>query len=207
MEINQDDLDYVYLSEIDDPKPKVRSAIVKVSTTGSTSSVEPAVDLFPNPPRRIKPENIVVELSQPNQNRGKHVQNRAKQLFRSKPNRRAPRPADANIKKLVLKSKYKHQQKFKAERSVQLSESINRPNDNRRCTATATSNNKNQNNQKSVFSRLDSHHIPISKETNDAETQTELSGPCRCTLRNRAKNQNRRQAYKLSRDLVKQFNL
>lgn len=43
------------------------------------------------------------------------------------------------------------------------------------------------------------------KEFANSSTQTDRTGPCRCSARNQAKNKNRREQFELNRDLVNRF--
>lgn len=135
------------------------------------------------------------------------------------------KPSEIKLKSAIVKAKERMQQRVQLQRSAeftvpqyQKNRQSNRPpiryaqrppnHPPSQPTSTITSDT-----QRSVIVRLDTpYRIPKIdssklKEFVSIGTQTDQSGPCRCALRTKLKNKNRREQFKLNRDLVKRMNL
>lgn len=197
----------LYLSEVDSPvKPKLKSAVVKIVTTGST---KPAVkDLFPEPPTRRGTRLAEFDLfARKRSSRGKHSSNhRRENPPTNSANHRRENTA-TDLRRAINKAKDRQRQQPPPRRIAEIvapNQPPNRPRVQRaqpqsHSSANSTSTANTTSATRTVF------RIPRVKV--DVATQTDLSGPCRCVLRNKVKNQNRRAAFKLNRDLVEKFKL
>lgn len=273
LDVTGDDED-LFLSEVDDTPPKVKSVVIRPTTGSNSKRVEPAVDLFPNAPTKIKTsetditttstgiqkEPTLLEFNifeRKKANRSKHPSS----IPRKDNHGRITKPPSRDLTNTVRDIRERFLRNNQPKRIVEVIASanpqrrqqstrpipqpLNRPPTNppnrppNRSPKRKQSRSPNQQQNRpsakpatvtsgennSVFARLDSYRIP--KHHNEKEapvqniretpkkpkeyvstgTQTELSGPCRCTIRNQIKNKNRRQAFKLNRDLVKKFKL
>lgn len=198
------------MSEIDD-SPRIKSAVVKVKTTGSSvlprRNTELAVtELFPNPPRRISRLVDVDLFARKPSNRGKHSSDRRTFVSKAKTGR-DKRFATAPLSGVVRKIKDRLGKIPQPKRVVEIlakNQPIKRRQSNQKPPLQVTIPAEPVNStEPSSVRRL----YVIPKVTKDAVTQTDVTGPCRCVNRNRNKNKNRRKTAQENRDLVAQFNL